>query len=401
MKKLILISTLIFVLLSFLPYNDLIGENEKIVLKLKKGNKTYYINDQPNEMDVAPIEIPPGRIMVPIRFIAEGLGAIVDWDNNTETVTISMDSVPYLKYRIIDLENEIENKKKEVSDLKEKVDELNEKLKDSPDVSELEEKIKEKDEKIKELEDKVDKYKDDISELESKIDEKDEEIEKLKEEIENLKVEIETLKEEIENLKEQKGIYEFKKWNITEEEIEKAILWGETYYEDEDILKFAAPFTFGFKSAYEIYCMVTTPITYIAIIAKDKKTKGSRITEKDVNDILSVFGDRIEITTFVFGDTSDFTEYMHGYIKVKGFEYLYPIYPFRIENQEEAEKTPICPSNPKYEAMNTYSFNNYYVPKDSTIKFTLVDFGQIIYNLDIDLSIITKRMNLSNYIDGQ
>jgi len=396
MKKLILISILIFLLFSFLPFNDLIGENEKIVLKLKKGNKTYYINDQPNEMDVAPIEIPPGRIMVPIRFIAEGLGAIVDWDNKTETVTITMDSVPYLKYRIIDLENELENKKKEISDLKEKVDELNEKLKDSPDVSELQEEIKEKDEKIKGLENKIDKYEDDISELESKIDEKDKEIEKLKEDIEDLKEEIETLKEEIENLKEQKGIYEFKKWNITEEEIEKAILWGETYYKNDDILKFFEPFTFGFKDVYETYCMVDTPITYIAIIAKDKKMKGSRITEQDISDILTVFGDRLEITTIVFGDTIDFTEYMHGYIKVKGYEYLYPIYPFRIKNQEEAEETSIYPSNPKYEAMNTYSFNNYYIPKDSTVTFTLVDFGQIIYNLDIDLSEITKRMNLSN-----
>jgi len=31
-------------------------------------------------MDVAPIEIPPGRIMVPVRFVSEGMGALVNWD---------------------------------------------------------------------------------------------------------------------------------------------------------------------------------------------------------------------------------------------------------------------------------------------------------------------------------
>ncbi len=70
-----------------------------------------YINDKPLEMDVAPIEVPPGRIMVPVRFVSEGLGAEVGWDEKTETVTIIMDSIPYLKYRVNQLEKENEDLK--------------------------------------------------------------------------------------------------------------------------------------------------------------------------------------------------------------------------------------------------------------------------------------------------
>lgn len=46
--------------LILIAFNDIKGQNEKIILKLQKGNKTIYINDQSLEMDVAPIEIPPG-----------------------------------------------------------------------------------------------------------------------------------------------------------------------------------------------------------------------------------------------------------------------------------------------------------------------------------------------------
>ncbi|MDI6861512.1 MAG: stalk domain-containing protein [Caldisericia bacterium] len=38
--------------------------------------------------------------MVPVRFISEGLGAEVGWDGAIKTVTISMDSIEYLKSEI-------------------------------------------------------------------------------------------------------------------------------------------------------------------------------------------------------------------------------------------------------------------------------------------------------------
>ncbi|MDD5689953.1 MAG: copper amine oxidase N-terminal domain-containing protein [Caldisericia bacterium] len=35
-----------------------------------------------------------GRTFVPIRFISEHLGAKVDWDESTRTVTITRDFIP-------------------------------------------------------------------------------------------------------------------------------------------------------------------------------------------------------------------------------------------------------------------------------------------------------------------
>lgn len=47
-----------------------------------------YGNDTPVHMDVAP-EIRNSRMFVPLRFIAEGFGAVVDWNSYTRTITIS------------------------------------------------------------------------------------------------------------------------------------------------------------------------------------------------------------------------------------------------------------------------------------------------------------------------
>ncbi|MBC7194904.1 MAG: hypothetical protein H5U37_04535 [Caldisericia bacterium] len=116
MKNLIILSLILGLFFSFSLIN-VKGENEKIVIKLQKGNKTIYINDQPLHMDVAPIEVPPGRIMVPVRFVSEGLGANVFWDDKTEIVTITIDSIPYLKFKILNLQNEITNKEDEINKL--------------------------------------------------------------------------------------------------------------------------------------------------------------------------------------------------------------------------------------------------------------------------------------------
>jgi len=116
MKKLIILSLILGFTFSFSLLN-VKGENEKIVIKLQKGNKTIYINDQSFQMDIAPIEVPPGRIMVPVRFVSEGLGANVSWDGKTETVIITIDSIPYLKFKILNLQNEIANKEDEINRL--------------------------------------------------------------------------------------------------------------------------------------------------------------------------------------------------------------------------------------------------------------------------------------------
>ena len=52
------------------------------------GETTAIVQDEPYEMDV-PARIVDGRTVVPARFVSESLGANVDWDETTRTVTIT------------------------------------------------------------------------------------------------------------------------------------------------------------------------------------------------------------------------------------------------------------------------------------------------------------------------
>jgi len=52
---------------------------KKTVIELFIGNATAYINGDTYTLDSAPYIKPPGRTMVPLRFISEGLGATVDY----------------------------------------------------------------------------------------------------------------------------------------------------------------------------------------------------------------------------------------------------------------------------------------------------------------------------------
>lgn len=60
--------------------------NEKAVI-LEIGKKTAWVNGPEVDIDVAPT-ILNGRTMVPLRFIAESMGAEVGWDQATATVTV-------------------------------------------------------------------------------------------------------------------------------------------------------------------------------------------------------------------------------------------------------------------------------------------------------------------------
>jgi hypothetical protein len=53
------------------------------------GNTTMTLNGKVTVMDVAP-EIVSGRVMLPIRFVGEALGATVAWDQASKTVTLTM-----------------------------------------------------------------------------------------------------------------------------------------------------------------------------------------------------------------------------------------------------------------------------------------------------------------------
>jgi len=57
------------------------------VLRFYRGQNDYYVNDQVLTMDTAPV-ILGGRTMVPIRFMAEPLGAVVNWDGTERKVTV-------------------------------------------------------------------------------------------------------------------------------------------------------------------------------------------------------------------------------------------------------------------------------------------------------------------------
>lgn len=63
-----------------------VSVNDDIVLQI--GHSTAYINDQPVELD-APAVIRSGRTYIPLRFVAENMGAKVDWDNDERCVKIS------------------------------------------------------------------------------------------------------------------------------------------------------------------------------------------------------------------------------------------------------------------------------------------------------------------------
>lgn len=58
------------------------------VIRLTIDSQTAYLNDNASTLDTAPTII-NGRTMLPIRFIAEGFGFNVDWNEGEKTITIS------------------------------------------------------------------------------------------------------------------------------------------------------------------------------------------------------------------------------------------------------------------------------------------------------------------------
>jgi hypothetical protein len=58
-------------------------------VRLTIGNRTASINGQPTSLDL-PAQIIEGSTMVPLRFVSEALGANVDWNEQDQTVLIAM-----------------------------------------------------------------------------------------------------------------------------------------------------------------------------------------------------------------------------------------------------------------------------------------------------------------------
>lgn len=64
-------------------------ENQEALLILLEPNQnTVLVNGSPLTLDCAPRILPPGRTFVPLRFLAEQLGATVEWEQATGIITI-------------------------------------------------------------------------------------------------------------------------------------------------------------------------------------------------------------------------------------------------------------------------------------------------------------------------
>jgi hypothetical protein len=57
-------------------------------ISLRIGSTQATVNGQSQNLDVAPFLV-GSRTLVPLRFVAQALGAAVDWNNSTSTVTIT------------------------------------------------------------------------------------------------------------------------------------------------------------------------------------------------------------------------------------------------------------------------------------------------------------------------
>jgi len=63
------------------------AKKDNISLSLQINNKDAVINGKVKKLDVEP-QLINGKTMVPARFVAEALGAVVKWDQNSNTVII-------------------------------------------------------------------------------------------------------------------------------------------------------------------------------------------------------------------------------------------------------------------------------------------------------------------------
>ena len=66
------------------------AEEMKTVVVMQVGSKTMFVNGKAYEKDAAPV-IMNDRTLVPIRFVTESLGGMVAWNAETKEVTLVID----------------------------------------------------------------------------------------------------------------------------------------------------------------------------------------------------------------------------------------------------------------------------------------------------------------------
>ncbi len=62
---------------------------ERTTIEMWVGKAVYTKDGKQSMMDAAPFIMPPGRTVVPLRFVAEGLGFNVKWNGDTRQITIT------------------------------------------------------------------------------------------------------------------------------------------------------------------------------------------------------------------------------------------------------------------------------------------------------------------------
>ncbi len=83
------------------------GQNK---LKLTIGRKAITVNSQEKAIDVAPMIVDPGRTMLPARYVAEGLGYIVEWDADNQLVIAYPEGQPKPDFKkVIEIIKQTEN----------------------------------------------------------------------------------------------------------------------------------------------------------------------------------------------------------------------------------------------------------------------------------------------------
>ncbi|MBQ9428658.1 MAG: copper amine oxidase N-terminal domain-containing protein [Clostridia bacterium] len=75
--------------------NSGVAPQGQTIVKLTIGSNTAYVNGEAKTLDVAPL-IENSRTLMPLRFIAESLGATVEWDGATSTATLTTADVTLL-----------------------------------------------------------------------------------------------------------------------------------------------------------------------------------------------------------------------------------------------------------------------------------------------------------------
>jgi hypothetical protein len=72
-----------------IPVTPPVGQPAQVILKVTMNKLQYTVNGVPMMFDVAPyLDTKANRSMIPMRFIAEAFGAVVTWDDATQTQTI-------------------------------------------------------------------------------------------------------------------------------------------------------------------------------------------------------------------------------------------------------------------------------------------------------------------------